>query len=168
MRAIERQVDENGLHAAGFLSYEAAPAFDSALRVIPAPGFPLLWFGLYPPPAPISLPPAPPGASPHPWASDVSRREYAHAIQTIKNEIARGKTYQVNYTMRLRADFADNPWDFFLTLLDPRSNARYAAYVDTGRYVICSASPELFFRLDGNTITCRPDERHRQTRSHHG
>jgi para-aminobenzoate synthetase/4-amino-4-deoxychorismate lyase len=32
----------------------------------------------------------------------------------------------------------------------------YPAYVDTGRHVLCSASPELFFRLDGNFITCRP------------
>ncbi|HZM24639.1 MAG TPA: bifunctional anthranilate synthase component I family protein/class IV aminotransferase, partial [Anaerolineales bacterium] len=28
--------------------------------------------------------------------------------------------------------------------------------IDTGRYAICSASPELFFRLDGDTITCCP------------
>src|SRR4030095_5717736 len=27
---------------------------------------------------------------------------------------------------------------------------------DTGRYVICCASPELFFQLDGHIITCRP------------
>jgi para-aminobenzoate synthetase/4-amino-4-deoxychorismate lyase len=32
----------------------------------------------------------------------------------------------------------------------------YAAWMDIGRYVICSASPELFFRLDGADLTCRP------------
>ncbi|MCZ7669280.1 MAG: chorismate-binding protein [Chloroflexi bacterium] len=32
----------------------------------------------------------------------------------------------------------------------------YAAYVDTGRHVLCSASPELFFQLDGDLLTARP------------
>ncbi len=32
----------------------------------------------------------------------------------------------------------------------------YGAFLDTGEWVICSASPELFFRLDGARIECRP------------
>ena len=36
-----------GLYAAGFMAYEAAHAFDPALRVQAAGAFPLLWFGLY-------------------------------------------------------------------------------------------------------------------------
>ena len=32
----------------------------------------------------------------------------------------------------------------------------YGAFLDTGDWVICSASPELFFRLDGARIECRP------------
>ena len=44
---IERLVNENQWHAAGFVSYEAAPAFDNALHVVETDGFPLLWFGLY-------------------------------------------------------------------------------------------------------------------------
>ena len=31
-----------------------------------------------------------------------------------------------------------------------------SAYLDTGRFALCSASPELFFTLDGQTITGRP------------
>ena len=34
-------------YAAGFISYEAAPAFDRALTTRPPDDFPLLWFGLY-------------------------------------------------------------------------------------------------------------------------
>jgi para-aminobenzoate synthetase/4-amino-4-deoxychorismate lyase len=44
--------------------------------------------------------------------------------------------------------------EFFLYLARTQNN--HAAYLDTGRFVICSASPELFFLLDGNSITCRP------------
>ena len=32
----------------------------------------------------------------------------------------------------------------------------YAAFVDTGDLSICSVSPELFFALDGATLTSRP------------
>ena len=50
LQEIERLVKANNWHAAGFVSYEAAPAFDSALHVLSADDFPLLWFGLYPEP----------------------------------------------------------------------------------------------------------------------
>src|ERR1035437_7802055 len=36
-----------GLYAAGFLTYEAAPAFDAALCAHPPGDLPLVWFGLY-------------------------------------------------------------------------------------------------------------------------
>ncbi|WP_026842309.1 hypothetical protein [Citrifermentans bremense] len=46
LKSLERQV-ASGLHAAGFVSYEAAGAFNGDLTTC-APGkLPLLWFGLY-------------------------------------------------------------------------------------------------------------------------
>src|SRR6185295_13323003 len=57
-------------------------------------------------------------------------------------------------TMRLQTDFTGKAWVFFLHLA--QSQNKHAAYIETGRYIICSASPELFFQLDGNIITCRP------------
>ena len=47
LRAVEEAVNQRGLQAAGFISYEAAPGFDPALAVRPDGLFPLLWFGLY-------------------------------------------------------------------------------------------------------------------------
>ena len=88
------------------------------------------------------------------WQPTIDRETYNAAIAQIKDHIAEGRTYQVNYTMRLQTDFKGNAWDFFLHLAQSQNN--HAAYVDTGRYVICSASPELFFQLEGDTITCRP------------
>ncbi len=154
LRQIQDLVENRNWHAAGFLSYEAAPAFDNALQTRPLTGFPLLWFGFYPPPRLVSLPEP---ASPQPaltWSPAVDRQTYNHAIAQIKEHIARGRTYQVNYTMRLRADFNTDPWNFFLHFAQTQNN--HAAYLDTGRFVIASASPELFFTLDGETITCRP------------
>src|SRR5258708_12304802 len=33
---------------------------------------------------------------------------------------------------------------------------RHSAFLDCGRFVVCSASPELFFRLDRDVLTSRP------------
>lgn len=152
---LESLVEKNGWHAAGFLSYQAAPAFDPALSVrSDESGFPLLWFGLYPPPQPVELP-APPAAPPQiRWRPSIPRKAYNAGIARIKQHISDGETYQVNYTMRLRAKLPHDTWDFFLNLAQTQN--AHAAYIDIGRFVICSASPELFFSLDGQTITARP------------
>jgi para-aminobenzoate synthetase / 4-amino-4-deoxychorismate lyase len=165
LQEVERLVKEKGWHAAGFVSYEAAPAFDNALRVLSDGNFPLLWFGLYQEPKALqtseilrdfgSL-------RALDWRPSVERESYNAAIEKVKDHIARGRTYQVNYTMRLGTDFEtdsrmetdEEVWRLFLHLASLQN--KYAAYVDTGRFVICSASPELFFKLDGNRIYSRP------------
>lgn len=154
LQAVEQSIFADNLYGAGFLSYEAAPAFDRALKVMPTRDCPLLWFGLYPRPLAVSLPMPENTPAPLKWQPSLAEGNYQTAIGTIKDHLAAGRTYQVNYTMRLGADFGIDPWDFFLYLAQ-RQN-KYAAYVDTGRYVICSASPELFFDLDGDIISGRP------------
>lgn len=169
LHEMERLVKANDWHAAGFLSYEAASAFEhglqthastalldehSSLRSARTTDFPYLWFGLYPRPRVVTLPkPVQPKATLN-WEPTIDRETYNAAIAQIKDHIAEGRTYQVNYTMRLQTDFKGSAWDFFLYLAQSQNN--HAAYVDTGGYVICSASPELFFQLEGDMITCRP------------
>jgi para-aminobenzoate synthetase/4-amino-4-deoxychorismate lyase len=154
LREIEDLVAADNWHAAGFLSYESATAFDKAHQTRPPGVFPLLWFGLYPSPYEFEFPSP---NTPKPalsWSPTVERDEYNTAIERIRKFIAEGRTYQVNYTMRLKADFATDPWDFFLHLAHGQN--KHAAYIDTGRYVICSASPELFFEIEGETLTSMP------------
>jgi para-aminobenzoate synthetase/4-amino-4-deoxychorismate lyase len=40
--------------------------------------------------------------------------------------------------------------------LNEAQQATYGAYIDCGRYVICSASPELFFSMNGPHLISRP------------
>ncbi|MDT8306721.1 MAG: aminodeoxychorismate synthase component I [Anaerolineae bacterium] len=157
LETVEARVEAEGLWAAGFLAYEAAPAFDRALQTHPpSPGFPLLWFGLYPAPAAINLDAAPyPPSPPLSWQPSVTPAAYEAAIATIKEQIAAGLTYQVNYSYRLRAPFTGDPWRYFLELVAAQEPG-FGAYVDTGRFAICSASPELFVQRDGETVTSRP------------
>ncbi len=153
--ATVQQAVQQGAYAAGFLSYEAAPAFDPCLAAADPEGLPLTWFGLYDPPEAIALPPAPAGDLPLAWQPDCSRSEYQAAIARIKHYIARGDTYQVNFSYRLRAAFRGDPWTYFQHLIAAQA-CQYGAFVNLPDWAICSASPELFFRWQGNTLTCCP------------
>ncbi len=158
LREAEALVEVSGLYAAGFISYEAAPAFDPSFQVRPAEAeFPLLWLGLYAPPEVVPPPVPPMGAQPlsGEWSPSVSRAEYAAAINCVQAHIARGDTYQVNYTFRLRRAFDGDAGALFAALAQAQQ-AAYAAYVDLGGYAICSASPELFFARDGRQVTAKP------------
>ncbi len=157
LQMIEKEVEKTSSQAVGFLSYEAAPAFDKALRVKPSEDFPLLWFALYPSSELLDELPFPSTQFPAiEWEPSVDKEGYERAIDTVKKEISLGNTYQVNYTFRLTASLeVENPLDLFLDLAR-RQPTRYAAFIDTGSYAICSLSPELFFELDGTTITAKP------------
>ena len=155
---IEKVVNTEGLWAMGYLAYEAAPAFDRALHVQPPTrALPLLWFGLYHEPEHLSdLPtgdddPCALGE----WTPSVTPAAYREAIATIKERIAGGDTYQVNYTFRLRASFQGDPWALFLRLWQAQ-HAPYAAYLETDTFALCSASPELFFHLEDDRVVSQP------------
>ncbi len=158
LRRVEGAVEHDGLYAAGFLSYEAAPAFDSAFTVLdPDPGLPLLWFGLYREPAVC----APPGAGSAgyalgPWEPSADWPAYERAFARVYGAIAAGETYQVNLTYRLRARWSGDAWPLFVNLAGAQGGGGYAAWVDTGRHALCSASPELCFRRAGEAIATRP------------
>ncbi len=159
LRKIESLVEKNGWHAAGFISYEAALAFDQAFRVHPARGLPLLWFGLYAEPLrSTNFPQARIANSDYTlndWVPGISRQEYENAIETVKNHIAHGDTYQVNFTFRFKSQLTGHPLALFADMIQAQP-VGYPAYVDTGRHILCSASPELFFQRQGQDVTCRP------------
>ena len=154
---IARAVESQGLYAAGYLAYEAAPAFDSALQVRSPSPLPLLWFGLYPAPETLALPGSgnPAAYELGDWLPSITLDEYRQAFASVKDYIARGETYQVNYSYRLRAGFVGSAWDYFLHLAHAQQ-AKYSAFLDLGDYAICSASPELFFRQMGSQLTSLP------------
>lgn len=144
-----------GEWAAGFVAYEAAPAFDAALRVRDPGDFPLCWFGLYAAPEAVALPQGEGASWDYPWTPSVTPDVYRAALRQVKHHIREGETYQVNYSYRLRAPFQDDAWPLFLDLARAH-RPPYGAYVDAGDWVLCSASPELFFAQDGDRIVSRP------------
>jgi para-aminobenzoate synthetase/4-amino-4-deoxychorismate lyase len=157
LREIEQAVDSGGLYAAGFVSYEAAPAFDPSLAAKPDKNFPLVWFGLYDAPAELTSLPAgsASGLSELRWKPTITARQYRDCISRIKKHISGGNTYQVNFTYRLRTQCDADPWKLFLEMTAAH-DPPYGAFIDTGQWAVCSASPELFFKLERNRLESRP------------
>ena len=157
LREVEQAVDTDGLYAAGFVSYEAAPAFDPSLVVHPDKDFPLVWFGLYDAPAKlVSLPAsADCNLSDLDWKPTITARNYHAGIARIKKLIRAGDTYQVNFTYRLLSACEADPWNLFLEMAAAH-DPPYGAFIDTGQWAICSASPEVFFRLEHSRLESRP------------
>jgi len=154
LSAAERRVQDERLFAAGFVSYEAAPAFDAANVIRPAGALPLICFGLFRAPERVAELPSAGIAAPHiEWNFSAPRDDYLERIAAIKQQIAAGNTYQVNYTVRQQANDVTNAWHLFLSAAQ---DAPYAAWIDSSEHAIASASPELFFELDGNRIVCKP------------
>ena len=170
-----------GKWAVVLLSYNAAPAFDSALAVRPPTedGLPLACVAVFDGPDFIS----PPGDAASAelchspalrrlsassaetsrqlegisadWQPPLPKGEYAAALACIQEYVRAGDVYQVNYTFPLIGRFRGNPVAWFRHLA-ARQPAAFHAYIELGRFLILSFSPELFFTRQGEQITVRP------------
>ncbi len=81
--------------------------------------------------------------------------DYLDGVQKIKEYIAAGDTYQVNYTLKLLFDFTGSVESFYAHLRANQS-VSYGAIMRLGKEHILSLSPELFFRVDADAVTVRP------------
>lgn len=137
------------------LSYEAAPVFDRALTTHQPQDLPLAWAAIFAgSPAPFSETTTGDYQT-TPWQPLITRSQYEESIQRIRDLIARGDTYQVNYTFPLVCDFEGDSLAWYHELCKAQ-RAPYSAYLDLGRHKILCLSPELFFRRQGNRIITMP------------
>lgn len=153
---------KKGYWISGYFSYEFAYSLDPALKKLISPtGGPLAWLG-------VSL---------HPVViqnqgyetenskkkaykvtnitSNLSADEYVAYIKKIKNFLEQGLTYQVNFTFKIRFDFAGSISDFYFNLRRAQPTP-YTAFINTGENSILSFSPELFFRMKNGKVLSRP------------
>lgn len=88
--------------------------------------------------------------------SNLTRDEYLQRIVRIKDYIAAGDVYQVNFSQRFATETTVDPYLIYqrLRTLSP---APFGAYLDVGGHKILSSSPELFLRADRNgKVLTRP------------
>ena len=150
-----------GRHAAGYLSYEAGGAFEPRMASRHGPARPLLSFGLYH------------RAASFPWSEvaglvdgrgtviggvrpAVDPSAHAAAVECLLRYIRAGDIYQANLTMSVEASIWGHPLALYARLREAQRMPHGALMKGGGDDWVLSASPELFFRLRGDTITARP------------
>jgi para-aminobenzoate synthetase / 4-amino-4-deoxychorismate lyase len=142
-----------GRWCVGFVAYEAAPAFDTAMAVHPSDGL-LAWFGVFDQahawPAPSDH-----RYEPLSWNEGIDRAAFERAIDRIHAAIADGEVYQINFTAPWRSPFRGDPHALFQALHRAQPDG-YAAFLDTGTQQVLSVSPELFFDWRGGQLLSRP------------
>jgi para-aminobenzoate synthetase / 4-amino-4-deoxychorismate lyase len=160
---VERATDA-GRWAFGYVAYEAAAGLDRHLPVHAATplGMPLAWFGICDEPIPVppidaaamapTGRPAPGGAQ---WEPTWTASGHAAQVERIRERIAAGDAFQCNLTVRMAGRVAGDPLDLYRDLALGQRGA-HNAYLDLGRFVVASASPELFFERRGDEVLLRP------------
>jgi para-aminobenzoate synthetase/4-amino-4-deoxychorismate lyase len=171
VKPLHRSMEEalqSGCYLAGWWTYEWGYALEPKLhRLLETrrPEGPLVWLGVFDRPSiwhhRIDAPSVALGSLPDirevlgPLELDTDEDRYLRAIERIKDYIARGETYQVNYTIRGKFRYTGDPVDLYLALR-ARQAVSYAALLRCGSRWICSLSPELFLRLERGKIVSRP------------
>lgn len=159
LQAVQQRAQQ-GQWCVGYVRYEAAPAFDSALAVHPASG-PMVWFGVHDAPLPADHEPAPlqPSNGTNTvrasWQSGIPRATFDAALERLHQAISDGEIYQANFTARTVGRLQVPPEELFTAMRQAQPDG-FAAYIDTGDEQVLSVSPELFFDWHGGHLTTRP------------
>ena len=153
-----RAAAARGLHAAGYLAYEAGYALEPKLTPLASAGAPLLWFGLFERFETMdtaTLLPNSAGA----WTSAprplIDQAGYEATLNDVKSAIEAGDIYQLNLTFPCEVTALGHPAAIYAQLRE-RQRAGYGALVFTGGDWLLSFSPELFFSLEAGRIRARP------------
>ncbi len=160
--ALEKIADlqSQGHYLAGYISYDAGLALDVAVTTRHEQNVPLLWFGVY-----ESITKMDYADSIIHVCEDVgmvrderlnvSDEEYLRSVACIKEYIAAGDIYQVNYACKLLFRNTGTALGLFARLRSAHPVC-HSAFIDTGEFQVMSLSPELFLRATGPNIQTRP------------
>lgn len=165
--ALDRigEAGERGLHAAGYIGYDAAFALEARLASLQPPrradDMPLLWFGLFDGfrnvdaqdvPAMLPIPGNAGTGSAKPL---IDPEIYSTRFAAVQEAIHSGDVYQANLTFPCDVPLHGDPRAIYAALR-PHAKAGYGGIVHMGEDWLLSFSPELFFTLVRGQLTARP------------
>lgn len=153
LAAIDEAVEE-GYYVAGYLAYEATAYNYPEIPFQLERKFPLLWFGVFREKLEIPAKKRD-DFSVSAWEANINREEYKRRFLQVHKKIKSGVTKQVNYTIRMEADFHGDTYSYYRQLAKAQE-ADYSAYLKFDDFSILCASPELFFHLKDRVITTKP------------
>ena len=164
---------QDGYYLAGFVSYEAGLCFERVTDTINSSNVPLLWFGVYKQPLIYDH------RNKRLYATEdiehlfeqykprknvdclisniqntIEKGDYIEDVESIREAIARGETYQVNYTFKHKFDYDGNANLFYDLCM--KQSASYSAFIRCLNKDILSLSPELFFRRTSDHVFVKP------------
>jgi para-aminobenzoate synthetase / 4-amino-4-deoxychorismate lyase len=165
---------------AGYLSYEAIYGLEEKVcENIKMPDTykgNLAWFGVFEKPYEYNHqtnswnPPLPPGYKKIPFMKkkakktktpdlsvsfSIDYKTYSEKISKIKEYLASGDTYQVNFTLEADVKTPLSPSSLY-SMLRERQETPYCSFINTGKEYILSFTPELFFRVKNSMISVKP------------
>lgn len=170
LAGIDRYAGDHYL--AGYLSYELGYCLEERLGNAPTSGIPLIWLGVYRDAVRFDhMTGQVEGAGADEVfvsrvdkagfeASDITlgmdANRYAERIARIKDYIASGDVYQVNFTTKYCFGFHGSAYGLY-DELKKKQEVPYSAFIrtDDGLEVL-SISPELFFRREGGLLSVKP------------
>jgi para-aminobenzoate synthetase component 1 len=88
------------------------------------------------------------------WEPTWAARDYAAAVDAVRDAIARGDVYQVNLVQHLSASFAGDPAGLAAALAPLRP--LHSEPLAGDGWAVVSASPEVFLERRGRTLRTRP------------
>jgi para-aminobenzoate synthetase/4-amino-4-deoxychorismate lyase len=162
---LESRLDA-GFCLAGWFGYEAGYLLDPALTACASSADEhavLGWFGVYRQPERFSreaveaedAAAALRNCTVSNLGFEFAEAEYCQKIERLREEIAAGNVYQVNFTGRCRFTFDGSPEALYVAM-KRRQPSPWSAFLNTGDRQILSFSPELFFASDGRLIETMP------------
>src|SRR5690625_4391339 len=89
------------------------------------------------------------------WKLLESTNQYKEYFHIVMKAIEDGLIEEVNYTVPFKATFSGDSFAYY-NQLKKAQQANYCAYLSMDGFDILSASPELFFKVENNTVTARP------------
>lgn len=151
-----------GRWVAGFVSYEAAPAFDPAFQVHQKgqeTQLPLAWFGVFEEARPAEDLAACPEAAERgaDWSGEIDAADHARSVSAIRQAAAAGDVYLANYTTRFRRSWrpGEDALDLYRRLVTGHAGG-WHAFLETDEWAVACGSPELFFEFVDGALVTRP------------
>lgn len=155
-----------GLYAAGFMSYELGYLMEPRLAPLLPAGRrqSLIWMGLFGEPLRLSRNgimqylDAQADSAGHVVAArdqTVDRDQYLAAIAQVRDYIAAGDVYQINYTFHHRFQLTGDPVSLYRELRR-RQPVAYGALLRGPDWHLLSLSPELFVEVIDGRVVARP------------
>lgn len=151
---IEDALSE-GYYLAGFIAYEAGYCFEEKLFQSKQYDFPLIYLGAYKHRQENKVTRTVADYRLQNLRLNITQKQYASNINTIRDYIAQGDVYQITYCLKLLFEFYGDAFSLYNQLLKEQP-VPYPAYIQTDQFAILSLSPELFIKKNFTHLVTKP------------